>query len=67
MGAVGSTRSPEYELRVVAEDLEYVRDSCEDGDISNAGIRRTSATLRGLLVERGYAKAWRLAGLRNSR
>lgn len=48
------------DLRVVAEDLEYF--SQWRDDISDADIRRGSATLRRMLIEGTYSNAWRAAG-----
>lgn len=49
-------------LRVVSEDLEFIKDSWGDA-VDDPFLRRGSTTLRVLLVDDGYGRAWRLAGL----
>ncbi|MEQ8693913.1 MAG: hypothetical protein RIC85_01120 [Gammaproteobacteria bacterium] len=49
------------QLRSVAEDLEYLKEDWHP-EITEPDIRRGSATLRRLLVEDAYGKAWRQLG-----
>ena len=46
----------------VVEDLKYFRDGWSP-EVTNDTLRRTSASLRRLMVYRDYAKAWLAAGL----
>jgi hypothetical protein len=52
------------EIKIVAEDLEYLRDGWGP-DIPEPDIRRGSAILRRLLVESAFSEAWRSAGFKN--
>ena len=59
-------RNPE-ELRVVAADLAYLRDTWNALDVDDDTLRRGSGTLRLLVVDGGgggaYNRAWRSSGL----
>ena len=49
------------DLKIVAEDLVYLRDNWSNG-ASEAAVRRGSAILRRILVEGCLGQAWRSAG-----
>jgi hypothetical protein len=54
----------DYDLvEKMVEDLTYLRDEWA-GSIADAALRRGSTTLRRLLVNGDYGKAWRLVGFR---
>src|SRR5438132_14423240 len=50
-----------YVIQTVAEDLRFLRKEWDDS-VSDWSLRRSSGTLRRLLVEGAYARAWRLSG-----
>ena len=49
------------EVKIVAEDLSYLKDEWNNNPTEQA-IRRGSVILRRLLVERDFSKAWRTVG-----